>query len=108
MQFIFAPSHPENQNAKNAKKEMDKPIKIDVLRNQLRGKFRQQHGSVSAFCREKGITSAWLRLVFSGKYESDDLLLEAADFLDRFIANKQVERIKKQRLLAEKVAKLSL
>lgn len=86
---------------------MDIPVNIDMLRKQLRSSFRREYGSVEAFCREKGITSAWLRLVFSGKYEADDLLIEAADFLDRFIEKKQAERLEKQRLLAEKIAKLS-
>ena len=65
---------------------MDIPVNIDMLRKQLRSSFRREYGSVEAFCREKGITSAWLRLVFSGKYEADDLLIEAADFLDRWFA----------------------
>lgn len=87
---------------------MSKSTDIVQLRLDLRAKFRQEHGSVSAFCRERGISPEWLRLVFAGRYEEYDLLTEAAEFLSRYKAEKQARLLQKQRYFAEKVANLPL
>ena len=87
---------------------MNKSADIVQLRLGLRANFRKEHGSFAAFCRERGISPEWLRLVFGGKYEDYDLLVEAAEFLSRFKAQKHAQRLEKQRYFAEKVANLSL
>ncbi|MCC6280393.1 MAG: hypothetical protein IT262_07330 [Saprospiraceae bacterium] len=87
---------------------MSKPTDLVQLRLELRAKFRQEYGSVSAFCRERGISPEWLRLVFAWRYEGYDLLIEAAEFLSRFKTEKQAQRLQKQHYLAEKVANLPL
>lgn len=69
-------------------------------------KFQQERGAMAAFCREKGITQEWLRLVFSGQFEDLDLLIEAADFLVQFKLQKQEAREKKVQLLNQKVQAL--
>ncbi|MBK8923259.1 MAG: hypothetical protein IPM81_17405 [Saprospirales bacterium] len=63
---------------------MTKSADIVQLRMELRAKFRQEYGPVTAFCRERGISPEWLRLVFAGRYEGYDLLVEAAEFLSRY------------------------
>ena len=87
---------------------MTKFTDLVQLRLELRAKFRQEYGSVAAFCRERGISPEWLRLVFAGRYEEYDLLIEAAEFLSRYKAEKQAQRLQKQRYFAEKVANLPL
>lgn len=87
---------------------MTKSADIVQLRMELRAKFRQEYGSVTAFCRERGISPEWLRLVFAGRYEGYDLLVEAAEFLSRYKTEKQAQRLQKQRYFAEKVANLPL
>ena len=93
---------------KERKKGMTKSADIVQLRMELRAKFRQEYGSVTAFCRERGISPEWLRLVFAGRYEGYDLLVEAAEFLSRYKEEKQAQRLQKQRYFAEKVANLPL
>lgn len=87
---------------------MSKPTDLVQLRLELRAKFRQEYGSVTAFCRQRGISPEWLRLVFAGRYEGYDLLIEAAEFLSRYKAEKLAQRLQKQRYFAEKVANLPL
>lgn len=87
---------------------MSKSTDLVQMRLELRAKFRKEYGSVAAFCRERGISPEWLRLVFSGRYEEYDLLIEAAEFLSRYMAEKQAQRLQKQRHFAEKVANLTL
>jgi len=86
---------------------MCKFTNVDDLPKELHDKFRLERGALAAFCREKQVSSEWMRLIFTGRYEADDLLIEATEFLALYKANKQAEKIEKQRLLAEKIADLS-
>ena len=105
--FTFALTNPKSKR-KERKKGMSKSADLVQMRLELRAKFRQEYGSVTAFCRERGISPEWLRLVFAGRYEEYDLLIEAAEFLSRYKAEKQAQRLQKQRYFAEKVANLPL
>ena len=105
--FTFALTNPKSKR-KERKKGMSKSADLVQMRLELRAKFRQEYGSVTAFCRERGISPEWLRLVFAGRYEEYDLLIEAAEFLSRYKAEKQAQRLQKQRYFAEKVASLPL
>ncbi len=66
-------------------------------------KFQAERGAIAAFCREKGITQEWLRLVFTGRFEDLELLIEAADFLVRYKEEKVRNREQKIQVLQEKV-----
>lgn len=87
-------------------KTMCKSMNTTETTKGLYEKFQQERGAMAAFCREKGITQEWLRLVFSGQFEDLDLLIDAADFLVRFKKKRQEEREQKVRLLNEKVQAL--
>lgn len=87
---------------------MHKSSNVNDTRKELYEKFQGTRGALTAFCRTKGITDEWLRLVFKGEYEDLDLLIEAADFLKEFKANREAERENKQMLLTQKVSSLSM
>ncbi len=87
---------------------MRKSNNVNETRKQLYENFQQTRGASAAFCRVKGITQEWMRLVFKGEYEDLDLLIEAADFLKEFKENKQAEIERKSEILQGKVSALEL
>lgn len=82
---------------------MGKITDVNETRKQLYENFQNTRGAMMAFCREKGITDEWMRLVFKGTYEDLDLLIEAADFLKRFKEKKASEIARKSGILQGKV-----
>lgn len=87
---------------------MGKITDVNETRKQLYKNFQNTRGAMAAFCRKKGITDEWMRLVFKGEYEDLDLLIEAADFLNRFRIDKLREANRKAEILTGKVAALSI
>lgn len=86
---------------------MGKNMNANDIREELYKKFKNTRGAGAAFCRHKGITQEWLRLVFIGEYEALDLLIEAADFLKTFKQDKEAQRVEKQSQLQEMVQALA-
>jgi hypothetical protein len=84
-------------------------MEYNETREQLYKKFKEpeSRGAAFAFCRHKGISDEWLRQVLTGKHENLDLLIEAADFLKTYRANKAAERSDKQEMLEQKVKALA-
>lgn len=87
---------------------MGKITDVNETRKQLYKNFQDTRGAMMAFCREKGITDEWMRLVFKGEYEDLDLLIEAADFLKRYKEGKETERNRKSKILQGKVSALEI
>jgi hypothetical protein len=59
------------------------------LREEIREKFRNHRGAMAAFCRDQGISNTWLTWVLSGKYESPELLVKAAEWLVKYTQEKR-------------------
>lgn len=87
---------------------MHKSSEVNDTRKELYENFQKTRGAIMAFCRHKGITDEWLRLVFKGEYEDLDLLLEAAEWLQSFKRQRTAERERKHEMLRAKVTELAL
>jgi hypothetical protein len=83
--------------------EMD----FEQARAGLYAAFQLERGALTAFAKEKQVTVEWLRMVFIGKYEDVDLLIEAADFLLRYKEEKATRVATKSRVFVEKVQSLA-
>ena len=86
---------------------MGKSTDVNETRKQLYKNFQETRGAITAYCRQKGITDEWLRLVFKGEYDDLDLLIDAADFLKAYKENREAEKANKHAILEQKVLELS-
>lgn len=106
--ILHLPKQVKKRDYKQKQKAMRKCMDTTEMTKGLHEKFQAERGAMAAFCREKGITHEWLRLVFIGEYEDLDLMIEAADFLAKFKAQRQASRQQKAQLLNEKVQALTV
>lgn len=83
---------------------MGKVTDTNELREEIREKFRRHRGSAAAFCRAQGISNTWLTWVLSGKYQSPELLLSAAEWLLKYSEEKRTREHQLAKLAAERLA----
>lgn len=80
---------------------------FEQARAGLYSAFQLERGALTAFAKEKKVTVEWLRMVFIGKYEDVDLLIDAADFLLHYKTEKAQMATTKTRVFVEKVQSLA-
>lgn len=74
------------------------------LREEIREKFRRHRGAMAAFCRDQGISNTWLTWVLSGRYQSPELLLTAAEWLVKYAEEKRSREQRLANMAAERLA----
>lgn len=104
---LHLPKRNPKDGFKPKAKAMGKIRNENDTAKELHKKFRAERGAITAFCDQKGITPEWLRLVFIGEYQDIDLMLDAAEFLAKFKAEKEALHLQKANLLHERVQALA-